>query len=133
MRAVAIVATAILAACMPQVVTEPELPQGGPTLVLDVTNRTGESRHVEVAYEAERESGVRGGEFPCGRSQVEFGAVSGSYAIRVDGKEVASGRVPDGLAPAAHVVFRIQIDDDGTDVIGPNIMARVPTVQEPCG
>lgn len=140
LRAVAVVATATLAACMPQAV--PAVPGGlqqmdGPTLTLEVTNRTDETHLVEYEYEGVGMAGGGGGEVPCGRSVITFGQVSGSYAVTVDGEQVAAGEVPRGVDRRLFIVFRITIDEGETTALGPAVVADPPreaaALGEECG
>jgi hypothetical protein len=130
-------ATAFLAGCLPvagpQVTPAPMQP--GPTLVLAVTNLSGEDRTVE--YESMAEAGSSGGlsEVSCGHTVLQFGTVLGTYQLMVDGEEVAEARVPPGADPSAYIVFELVIGEDGTtQVAGPVMARRAPQVgpTEPC-
>ena len=118
----------MLAGCIP--VGGPQVAPAqpaGPILVMIITNDSGEDRMVEYEAETEGSASAGGGQVGCGTTVMEFGAVSGSYELRVEGEDVAAGEVPSGVNPRSYLVFEVAIAEDGsTEVVGPAVAQRVP-------
>ncbi len=110
----------------------------GPSVALVVTNRTNENRVIGYEFEAESTAGGGEGEVPCGRTVILFGELVGSYVILADGQPVAEGQVPAAARAGTFLVFRIEIDEEGSaSAMGPDVRAQPPDEQalifENCG
>lgn len=126
-----------LAACAP--VGPPQIgpaQPAGPTLAFVVVSRADETHVVGYEFDADTMSGAGEGEVECGSALMHFGEILGEYTVLVDGEEAASGRVPNGVAPGSFLVFRVDIDADGSaTVFGPNVARALPDeppVPGPC-
>ena len=142
-RLALVVLVVVLAACQTVVVTEEEVapqppqpppPVIGPTLVLEVANRS--SRVVTIGYDFESDRAAGSGEGSAGAcewSAMPYGEVGGDYRLLVDGVPVHEGNVPRGLPAGAFYVLGIRIGPDGElervvpprwTLVAPNPMAR---------
>jgi hypothetical protein len=105
----------------------PEL--SGPTLVVEVTNRS--DRDVAVGYtfattviSASGEASSRA----CRREALRFGMVAGQYVITVDGKRVTTGAIGPKLPEDSEfLVIRLRIHENGgVEVNGPDVLPQAP-------
>jgi hypothetical protein len=119
----------VLAACAFGGRVEAPVP-AGPTLVLDVTNRTADD--VAVGYEFEAPGTGGTGEAiatACRRDATMLSSVVGTYHVTVDGKTVWEDAVPPGAGRERFLVIRVQIGSDGeVEVAPPVILAAQPNV-----
>ena len=126
-RAVVAALPVLLAACVFGGRVEAPAP-AGPTLVLDVTNRTADD--VAVGYEFEAPGTGGTGEAlatACRRDATPLSTVVGSYHVTVDGKTVWEDAVPPGAGPDRFLVIGVRIGSDGeVEVAPPVILAAQP-------
>jgi hypothetical protein len=130
-RLLAGTALVALTGCFPTVVTvDPEQPTG-PTLVVDITNRSDAERTLGYEFNAGNTSG--GGEgtlLACERTVMPFGAIGGRYTVVVDGQPVTEGTLPPNLPADRFVVVRVTIAADGTATAAePILVAREPPLE----
>jgi hypothetical protein len=124
-RVAAAVMAALLTACGELQV--PEL--SGPTLVVEVTNRS--DRDVAVGYTFATTVISGSGETSssaCRREALRFGMVAGQYVITVDGKRVTTGGIGAELPEDSEfLVIRLKIHENGgVEVTGPGLLPQAP-------
>ena len=117
----------VLAACAFGGRVEAPAP-GGPTLVLDITNRTADD--VAVGYEFEAPGTGGTGEVlatACRRDATPLSTIVGTYHVTVNGKTVWEDAVAPGAAAEGFLVIRVRIGPDGeVEVAPPVILAAQP-------
>jgi hypothetical protein len=101
-------------------------PNPGPTLVVDVANRSDRDVAVGYEYEAFGTSGL--GEAlstACRREALQFEPISGQYKIFVDGDAVTNGMV--ATLPGEFLVLTLRIHENGgIEVAEPVTRAQAP-------
>ncbi len=101
-------------------------PQIGPTIILQVTNRS--SNALTMGYEFEGHNASGAGEGPieaCQALAMPFGEVSGHYRILVEGEAVREGDAPPGFGRFVFLIVDISIDPGGEVVARPHRISRV--------
>jgi hypothetical protein len=120
-----------LTACMPAGVTVDPGQPIGPTLVIDITNRSDAER--TIGYEFDMGSMSGGGEgtlLACERSVMPFGEIGSNFTILVDSEPVIEETLPPGIPPDRFVVVKVTVAEDGTaTAAAPVLAARMPPVQ----
>ena len=116
-------ASLLLAGCTGDVM---QGPNPGPTLVVEVTNRSDHDVAVGYAYEAFGTSGT--GEAlssACRREALRFEPISGQYEILVDGENVTDGMV--ATRPGGFFIVTLTIHENGgVEVAGPAERDQAP-------
>lgn len=123
----------LAAGCMPVAVgpggpdpAGPPPPQIGPTLVLQLTNRSENALAVGYAFEGNNASGGGEGSIePCQAVAMGFGEVAGHYRVLVGGEAVGEGDVPPGFGRFVFLIVDVSIDADGTVETRPHRISRV--------
>ena len=108
-RCAAAAMAVLLAACAPV----------GPTLVVEVTNRSDHDVVVGYSFESFARNGT--GEAlstSCRREALWFDPIGGHYVISVDGKRITTGALSDQLDPAGFLVLRVWIHENGGVEVG---------------
>ena len=143
-----LVATSVLATaagCAPFV--QPMAPENGappprigPTLVLDISNKS--SADIAVGHEFDAGNaggGSEGSVEACTRIRGQYGEVAEAYKVHVAGEAVYEGRVPAEAPRDAFIVVRIEVAaDERPTVIGIPDWTRIgpPSINAPiegCG
>jgi hypothetical protein len=125
-----VAAVNLVAGCMPVTIgpAGPGVPppQVGPTLVLQVTNRS--PAMLTVGYEFEGGNVSGGGEGsiePCQSIAMPFGDVAGHYRVLVNGETVGEGDTPPGFGRFVFLIVDVSIDADGNVETRPHRISRV--------
>jgi len=129
----------LLAGCWPVGVERGPAGRIGPTLLVEVTNRS--ARELPASYEFTAAASMGGGESlvaSCERLTQVWGDVAGTFAISIDGKPVLDAEVAPGTPLEGYLVVRIEVGPDGeASVIGAPRWTRLapdPGAQPvPCG
>ena len=126
-RAVVAALPVVLAACAFGGRVEAPAP-AGPTLVLDITNRSADDVAVGFEFESPGTGGT--GEVlatACRRDATPLSTIVGTYHVTVDGKTVWEDAVPPGAGPDRFLVIGVRIGSDGeVEVAPPVILAAQP-------
>jgi hypothetical protein len=108
----------LLAACGLREVVPPEGPLG-PTLVVEVTNRSDHDVAVGYSFESPGTSGEgQALSSSCRREALRFGPMGGQYVISVDEKRITTGDLSDRLDPNGFLVLRVWIHENGGVEVG---------------
>ena len=137
--AIAAIAVLLLAGCWPVGVERGPAGRIGPTLVVEVTNRS--ARELPASYEFSASASSGGGEGlvnSCEHLSQVWGDVAGTFTISIDGKPVLDAEVAPGTPLEGYLVVRIEVDPDGeAQAIGPPRWTRQPPDPDaqrvPCG
>lgn len=127
------ISTLVLVGCMvggPAVDGPP--PRVGPTLVLQVTNRSATRIEVGYRFGVEASSGEGAGAVGgCERVHLLFGDVAGTVEVLVDGEVIDEAVVQAGVRTGTYIVLLVDIAVDGTpDVTGRRLVAEAPELQQ---
>jgi hypothetical protein len=103
--------------------------QTGPTLVVEVSNFSADEIRVGYEFTADGLGGSGGMLVPACRLETQVSMVIGEYEVLVEGKSVADGTVPGGIADDKFFIIRLRIGPDGAVAAAPPlVMATQPNV-----